>query len=649
MVSLYRKYRLLFIGLGLVLLTCFAYSGVRYCDFIYFDDPVYLTENYNVKKGVTLEGVKWAFTSGYAANWHPVTWLSLMVGCELYGLDPAWHHLTNLLIHILNVLLLFLLFNKTTNDVYKSLCVAALFAVHPIHVESVAWVTERKDVLSGFFWISTLILYTWYTKEKTWKSYLVVIISFSLGLMSKPMLVLLPVVLLFFDYWPLSRLSFPKRPPGAFIEGKKTDIRTAVFEKIPLLFLSFGSAVVTILVQHHEGAVRSASEVPYGVRISNAFFSYVLYLKKLFWPADLAMLYPHPGEMKVLPAVLSVILLLAVSIIAVRFLKKYPYFFVGWFWYLISILPVIGFVSIGDIVMADRYAYLPFIGLYVLLVFTLGDMMKFDRLKKIKIPGMILLFFVLSLLTNIQAGYWKDSVTLFKHTLSVTDNNYVIQNNLGGAYWQEGKKEEALRHFKAALELKPDYAEAHNNLGSVLEKIGQEEDAIFHYKKAIAIHPDFPKAVYNLGVLYGKQGDMTTSVELLEKAIRLAPEFGEAHYNIALAYWLSNQVEKALQHYQEAVRIDPVKFPGAYVNIGRLLVTQGKVEEGRRYLEQALNANPQDAEACYYLGLLSLHQKKAEQAMAYFKKTLNIQPDHAGALKQLEQMNRQPDARKAPQ
>lgn len=475
-------------------------------EFIRYDDYEYVVENPHVRNGLTLQNVVWAFSTPYASNWHPLTFLSHMLDCELYGLNPAGHHLNSLLIHLLNTLLLFLILARATGALWRSAFVAALFGLHPLHVESVAWVAERKDVLSTFFWILTVHFYIRYTEGPGAVPYMISLLFFSLGLMSKPMLVTLPFVLLLMDYWPLERFRFkePGEERGLSNGSEEKDAKIHVgpirllLEKTPFLMLAASSSVVTFLVQEKWGAVHSL--IPLKTRIANALFSYVHYLIKALWPGDLAFFYPHPGNTLPMIQVLGAgILLAGLTLLALCNFRRIPYLIVGWFWYLGTLFPVIGLIQAGPQAMADRYTYMPLIGVFLIVTWgAYGIAERHIRLRPILLLSAAVCLSALSVSSWFQVRHWKDSRSLFEHALAVTASNFLAHNNLGNVLAREGRTEEAVRHFSEAIRIQPGNAAAHNNFGNALLDMGKHREALFHYREALRLRPDFREARLNL-------------------------------------------------------------------------------------------------------------------------------------------------------
>lgn len=557
------KRKEIIICLFLVAATLFIYLQVINYDFVYFDDELYVIDNPNVKAGLTRESIIWAFSTDYAGNWHPLAWLSHMLDIELYGLSPMGHHLTSLQIHIVNTVLLFILLNWMTGAVWPSGFVAALFALHPLHVESVAWAAERKDVLCALFWILSILAYVRYTRNQSKMNYLLIVVLFAFGLMSKPMIVTLPFTLLLLDFWPLSR--FEQKTYKTQTSACRILI-ALIWEKIPLFALSAISSIITFSIQQHGGAVVSLESIPLTMRISNALVSYVSYITKMFWPINLAFFYPY----HVLPignVLLSGILLLCISALIISASRRFPYLVTGWLWYLGTLVPVIGLVQTGCQSMADRYTYVPLIGIFIIIAWGMRDIAAKWQSQRILLPifsGIALVF--LMICTWFQAGQWQNGITIFKHTLNVTKNNCVADCELGHALMRNGKLDDAVVQFYKALKINPNYEEAHANLGCTLARQGNISDAIYHYNKALRINPNNAKAHNNLGVLLAGKG-----------------KFNDAVY-----------------HYQEALRINP-KYAGAYYNLGKIYANKGDVENAILFYKKTLQVSPNMAEALYNL------------------------------------------------
>jgi tetratricopeptide (TPR) repeat protein len=653
--------RALPICLFLIITTLAVFWQVKDHEFISYDDNHYVTENPQVQAGLTIKSLKWAFTSIHSANWHPLTWLSHMLDVQLFGLKAGWHHLMNLFFHIANTLLLFLVLHRMTKALWQSAFVAALFALHPLHVESVAWVAERKDVLSTFFWMLTMGAYVFYVEKPGLKRYLIALFFFALGLMSKPMLVTLPFVLLLLDYWPLKRLQYgtadPKSPAedgpsSASIKQKRkskkqltvkekvqvkkptvspyqwTLIRPLFWEKIPFVVLSVASSVITYMAQQKVGAMSSLQGFPLSARIGNALVSYCGYMGKMIWPENLAVLYPHPG---MLPPwqILGAALFLALStFLILRIRGRVPYLTVGWLWYLGTLVPVIGIVQVGLQGMADRYTYIPLIGISITIAWGVPDLLKRWRYKKTALA--VLSAAILSLLTMgtwKQVDYWQSSLTLFERTLEVTSNNYIMHNEIGNTLKAQGKREEAISHYTKALHINPNYAYAHNNLGTALQEQGRLADAISHYSEALRINKSFAYAHNNMGTVLQEQGKLQEAAHHYIEAIRLRPDYEKPYINLGETFTAQGKYDEAMDYYSKALRINPTLIKIHY-NMGTILLSQGKAKDAIIHFREAVRIKPDYVKAHNNLGSALLLIGKKEEAIAHFREALRYEPDH---------------------
>jgi tetratricopeptide (TPR) repeat protein len=554
----------LVIGLILCTLTTAVYWQVVNYDFIQLDDPAYVTENKSVQEGISKESFIWAFTNFHAGYWIPMTWLSLMLDFELFGLHPGGYHLTNLFLHMANALLLFLILQRMTGAIWQSGLVAAFFSLHPLHVESVVWITERKDVLSTLFWLLSILTYSRYVERAGLKNYLLTCMAFALGLMAKPMLVTLPFLLLLLDYWPLQRMGANQwqgncpQDRQSLAERKRSTPQLLV-EKIPLLILAAVASIVTIYSQQSWDAVKSTVQFPLTVRLANAVLSYATYIGKMFWPANLAVLYPHPGSsIPVWQIVASVMFLSAVSIMVIRAARRYPYLLVGWFWYLGTLVPVIGLVQAGDQAMADRFTYIPLIGLFIMLTWGGTDLLtKNLPLRKFTPVLIALLVSALTICSWWQVRHWRDSISLFQHTLSVTENNATIHNNLGNVLILAGRYEEGAAHFTRAIEIIPNNLKAHLNLAVALVHLGKPDQAIDHYMTALKLEPNHPGAHNNLGNALVMQGKPEEAIPHFRKAIELDDDYAEPHNNLGVVLARQGRLDEAIRHFSDALRLNP--------------------------------------------------------------------------------------------
>ncbi len=516
----------------LILATLAVYWQVNQFNFINFDDNIYVTNNPVIQSGLSPEGFQWAFGSKYFGLWNPLVWVSFMLDYQLYGLNAGCYHLTNLFLHIMSTLLLFWLFNRMTGAIWKSAFVAAFFALHPLHVESVAWIAERKDVLSAFFWMLTLCFYVYYTEKPVIKRYLLVIFGFILALLSKPMVLTLPVIMIFLDYWPLKRFEF----------GKQDWIVWQLKEKMPFFTLS---AVLVFVTFHTPGNAMDIKSVPLISRLANAPVAFIAYLGKTFWPYDMAIFYPFSDNIPLWQIGGAVTLIIAISIAAVVMMKRIPCFFMGWLWYTITILPVIGIFQIGNFAMTDRYHYLPSIGIAIMLAWSVPLLFAAtDGRKKIVIPATITFLAILTFLSWRQCGYWRNSSELWNHALKVTKGNYM----------------------------------AHNNLASDLLEKGNISKAVYHYKKAISIN-NYSAAHYNMGIIYYRLGQYQQSIESFHQAIRTTPDYAAAYFNLGIVYTSMGQIQRALESYSEAIRITP-NHANAFNNRAAIYLYQGQISSG---------------------------------------------------------------------
>ena len=582
--------------LALIAANLIVYASLQHHGFVNFDDGDYVGENPMVARGLTWHGVSWAFTTGYASNWHPLTWLSHMLDVQLYGLNPGPHHLTNLLFHIANTLLLFGLLHRTTGALGRSAFVAGLFAVHPLHVESVTWVAERKDVLSTLFAMLTLWAYVAFTRRPSLHRYLAVFLLFALGLMAKPMLVTLPFVMLLLDFWPLGRLA-PALPASRPAPSRGRAIWVLVREKVPLLALTVVSSIVTFVVQRRGGSVMSLDAIPLGVRAANALVSYVAYTGKMLWPARLAVFYPYVRPLPGWWVAGASLGLLAVSVAVLWLGPRHPYLPVGWFWYVGTLVPVIGLVQVGSQPIADRYTYVPLIGLFIVVAWGVSDLAIRRPLGRVALPiaaGVVLL--ACAITARAQLQNWESSKALWEHALAVTTGNNVARNNLGNVLAKQGEFDDAIVQYSAALRIKPDYAFAHNNLGRVLANQGRISEAIEHYSAALRIEPDYADAHNNLGIVLAGQGKLDEAIAHYSRALRAKPDFADAHNNLGIALAKAGRADEAIHEFLEAVRIKP-DYPEAHNNLGVVLVSKGRVGEAISQYSEALRLKPDYREA----------------------------------------------------
>ena len=619
----------------LVLVTIAIYWPVMGHAFVNYDDNLYVTANVHVQNGLTLEDIKWGCFSPVGGNWHPLTVWSHMADCQLFGLKPWGHHLTSVLLHALNTVLVFVFLRSMTGAFWRSALVAALFGLHPLHVESVAWVAERKDVLSTCFGLLSLIFYARYgrkrlgVKNRDVKArgvpaprrldYLLALIFFALGLMSKPMLVTLPFVMLLLDYWPLERF----KPSHAW---------RLLTEKIPFFALAAAVSVVTFVLQKRGGSVLAAEALPLGVRSGNALISYCRYLGKLFWPTDMAIFYPHPGHWPLARVLLAGALVAGLSVLLFVQRRRYPFLLVGWLWFCGTLVPVIGLVPMGvQQAMADRYAYIPSLGVLVLVVWGVYELTKswHYRVVALSVAGSTAVALCLAL-TRQQLGSWKDSEALFRHALEVTEDNYLAHLNLGSALDDKGQVDEAIREFQEAIRLKPDYVLAHNNLGVAIVKKGQLDEGIRQYYEAIRLKPDYAEAHSNLGLALVRKGQLDEGIREFQEAIRLKPNFAEARNNLGMALDRKGQTDEAFSQFEEAIRLKP-DFAEAHSNLGLTLVRKSQFDEAIRKFQEAIRLKPDFAEAHYNLAIALASKGQIDEAVREFQAAIRLKPDFAEA------------------
>lgn len=596
-------------SLFLVVILLITYWQLPSHEFLCFDDNGYITENIRVHQGMTWKNFVWTFNSTDFGYWHPLTWMSHMLAFQLFGPKPGMHHLINLFLHTSNTLLLFLLLKRMTGALWESAFVAAVFALHPLNVESVAWVSERKNVLSTFFWMLTILTYVRYTERPGFYRYLLVLFVFVLGLMSKPMLVTLPFVLLLLDYWPLNRFNLlqPNGKGHRFLPptdsgSRQPTVLHLILEKVPLLSLSAVCIYISSLTIQRFGIAISTGSVPVKLRIANTFVSYVLYIKKMIWPQNLAVFYPYPHTLPVWQAVGALLLLAIVTFLAFRWLTAKPYFAVGWFWYIGTLVPVSGLMQAGLWpAMADRFAYVPLIGLFICVAWGISEFFGRRHYKK---AGFIVVSAsivpVIMAMTWSQLRFWQNGVTLFTHNLRVTPNNGLAHKELANALEKQNHLDEAKFHYTKALQINPNYADAQNNLGYILARQKQYKEAIDHYKEAL----------------------------------RIKPSYTEAHNNLGTALLLQGNEKKAINQYYEALKSNP-NYPGAYYNLGKIYINRNQIEKGIHFYRKALQLNPEMTQVLYNLSwLLSSYEDKRyrdgnealELAKELCKITRNSQP-----------------------
>lgn len=645
-------------GLLLAVLLLVSFWRVPQLGFV-FDDAEYIVNNPHLTRNPGLKDIGWAFTTTYASFWHPLVWISYFFDVWLFSTNPKGFHVTNLIFHVMNTLLVFMLLWRVTGNVWKSVFVGALFGVHPLHVESVAWISQRKDVLSTFFWLLTTLAYVRYIelKKNSTKSssmaYLATLFLFAMSLMAKPMLVTVPIILLLLDYWPLARFSQESRRTVhrgcAYDSATDRNTNHAVFhgwrllcEKIPFFVLSLVFALVAYQAQEQGGAVSQT----YGLdkRIGVSIVSYLGYIWKFLWPVSLCAHYRHPGES--LPwwqIVVSGVLLAMTTLLLMRLRHTRPYLWVGWGFYVVTLLPVIGLVQLGTHAMADRYTYIPLLGLFVILAWGVPDLFPpcaekaarqgsdvyRNRGNGVSVLPLCAIVTVVSLAisASFQTGYWRDNITLFKRVLSVCPNNPVALNNLGLKAEKQGHLLEAMQLYRRALDVEPRFAYAMLNLGHVFEVTGKLDDAECSYRRALMIKPDFAEALSNLGALLMKKQEPAEAVRYFERATRVAPSYVDGYYNLATAYVAIGDLDKAAEAFRRALKLNPY-HADAHSNLGSVLMRQGKPEEAIEHFRQAVCLEPDAADVRYNLGVALYEMGDREGAAKEYAVALRLDPDY---------------------
>lgn len=596
------------VGIYLLLagLSLAVFGQTIHYDFVNFDDDLYVYNTPAIRAGLTINGMASAFTSPHARNWHPITTISHMLDCQLYGLNAGGHHATNVILHTIAVLLLFAVLRQMTGAIWRSAIVAALFAVHPLHVESVAWVSERKDILSAIFFLLMLGAYVRYARAPSVTRYLVVAVLFAAGLMSKPMLVTAPLVLLFLDYWPLRRFeqlsSTTRKTKVLKSRNQGRIIRGLFLEKIPLLVLSAGSGIITFALQKR--AAGAIPPLPFLWRAQNAVITYIIYAWKTLWPTRLAVFYPHPNDTWATWQVgLAILLLLAITCAAIIWRDKRPYLFTGWFWYLVMLVPVIGLVQVGEQGHADRYTYLPSIGLFLIAVWAAGGVIAVGQVRLwrgVATAGTVVIVAVLACAAFTQTSYWRNSETLWTHALAVTGDNDVAHNNLGYLCVDRGDLDNALSHFEAASRIRSGKLDAHYNLGTAfvemnlgdaLARKGEADEAMVHFEQAIKLQPDYAEAYYNRGNVLFAKGRIDEAIADFEKALQIQPDDADAHTGLGNALLRKGALKDAIAHYNEAMALGP-DDPHSRSNLAWVLATStdASVRDGAKAVELAQQA-----------------------------------------------------------
>lgn len=552
-----EKRSIILVMVLLIVATVITYLQVVQLHFINYDTPVYVNLNARVVSGITIDNIRWALTTTYFSNWHPLTWISHMLDMEIWGLNPAGHHASNLILHIANSLLLFILFHKISGKLLNSALVAGLFALHPLHIESVAWIAERKDLLATFFALLSILSYYYYTIRQNLFHYFPILFFFTLGLMAKPMIVTLPAILLLLDYWPLAR--FPQlyhKIDGDPIRPYTNSLSSIIMEKIPLILISILSSAITIVAQ--QGSMVSTNALSVDMRLANSITSYGSYILKTIWPTNLAIIYPHPGMPLLSQIIPSALALILFSFMSIRWRRTKPWFGIGWLWFLGTLLPVIGFIHVGHQAMADRYTYVPLIGLFIIVAWGLNDILRKVRNKNtIYIALSISILLSSSILTWHQLRYWQDEKSLFSRAIEITGDNYIAEHNLGHFYLQKENYPKAIEHFKRAIKINSFHDISYLNIGIAFSQIGDSQQAIALYQAALTINPSLSLAEHNLAGEFAKRGQVDPAIKHYRRAIQLNPALLKSYFNLGEIHLQQGDIEEATILFKELLKVRP--------------------------------------------------------------------------------------------
>jgi tetratricopeptide (TPR) repeat protein len=616
---------------GLAVAALAVYGQAASFEFVRLDDSIYVTRNPHVQGGLSLDGVAWAFTTFHTGNWHPLTWLSLMLDAEPGGIDARRAHLTNVALHVANAILLFWVLSRMTGRRWRSAAVAGLFTVHPVHVESVAWVSERKDVLSTLLWLLTMLAYLRYVERPGSLRYLLVVLLFAAGLLAKPMLVTLPFVLLLLDGWPLGRLPWGK--------GLTASLRSwaSFWDKAPLLGLAAASCAVTLAAQAAGGAINVQ---PFGVRAANAVVSYVKYSGMMLWPSGLSALYPYEESLPVSWVASSGLLLLGVSLAVVLNALRRPYLLVGWLWYAGTLVPVIGLVQVGSQSLADRYTYVPLTGLFLMIVWGAAELLGLDRepargRRALAAAAAAAVGVALGAAAHAQARHWRDSTALYSRALAVTERNVLAHNGLAAELHAKGRADEAERHFRQALAIEPRSTYALLHLAGILVEKGGLDEAVARYREALRLRPGDADAHANLAIALTRLDRLDDASLEFAQALRLAPDLPLAHQGLGLLLARQGKTERAIGHLRRALAVSPGDGV-TRTNLGTLLLKQGDFEQAAAEFERALADDPGNLKAHQNLGLALLGLGRPREAIPHFAEVLRLDPNHESARRNLE-------------
>ena len=642
----YNHQRLL-ICILLAAVTFAVYLPVRNHEFVHYDDDVYVTNNTEVKSGLSWQGIQWAFTTGYASNWHPLTWLSLMLDCQLFGVKPGPMHLVNVFFHVANTLLLFIVLSRMTKGLWQSVFVAGLFALHPLHVESVAWVAERKDVLSTLFWLLTMLAYARYAERSSASRYIVVLVLFATGLLAKPMLVTLPFVLLLLDYWPLLRFATKGEPlerigrPG-FAEGlrrgkqraggeyQKVSAIRLIVEKIPLLAMSAFLSVMTFVAQKQGGVVPTLEKMPLDYRIANMFLSYIRYIGKMLWPSGLAVCYPHPRAVfSDAPVVMCAMLFIVLTVLSIYIGRRRRYVAVGWLWYVGTLVPVIGLVQSGAQAMANRYMYIPMLGLLIIIGWAIKDfIVKRPRIRIAATVMGVTVLLSLLILTRMQVKHWQNTLTLFDYTLKVTKDNPVAENSYGVVLFNEGRNEEAEQHLRSAIRMAPTFVTAIDNLAKLYLKEGRYNEALANFYEIIKHDEGTAEIYYNAATALSIQKEYDEAIKYFEKSLELGPNDPDTHKRMGITLLAAGKYERAIFHLKESLRIRSSQAE-VYINLGSAYSYLDQYGPAMQNWKKALELKPDSADVLNNLGWLyatyeDATTENANKAIEYARRSCEL-------------------------
>jgi protein O-mannosyl-transferase len=620
----------LWISLGLIAINLIVYASAAGYGFVSFDDSLYVTDNPSIASGLTWQSARWAFTNDRAGYWIPLTWLSHILDVEFHGFASGPPHVMNVLIHVLNTVLLFGLFRRMTHALWQSAFAAALFAVHPLHVESVAWVAERKDVLSTLLWILTVWAYTAYVRLPNWRRYVAIVVAFALALMAKPMVLTLPFLLLLLDVWPLQRIRIEA-------DGWKL-WRRLVLEKVPLLALTIAAGLVTVVFSFTQGNVLTdLSALPLSLRAANASASYAGYIVSMLWPVGLAPFYPY-APLPAWQVAGSAALLLTISVYVIWKLRTHPFLFVGWFWYVGTLVPVIGLVQAGTQSRADRFTYIPIVGLFVIAAWGIPVLMSRRRLHAAMLPiaaGLVIC--AVTIAARRQVQHWENRVTLWQHALEVTNDNHVAHNVIGMALADEGRLDEAISHYRNALRVQADYSQARNNLGIALSRRGRRDEAIAEFRHILKTSRAPAETHYNLGFTLALQGRLDEAISQYVEAVRLEPAFVAAQTKLGDALLLQGKLDEAVMQYRKALSIQ-TSYAEAHNNLGIALIRQNKLDEAAAEFAAAIRIRPGFAEAHNGLGAVLANLGRYHEALPHFTEALRLEPRLEGVRENIEKI-----------